>query len=146
MIATVPQQAIRVVLDTNVLVAAAFRPNGAAGTIIARARAGELLILWNEATRSETERIVRRIPPIAKSNVLDVFTPTGEFYGDIDVNAFDFIIDPDDRKFAALAFAAHATLVTQDAHLLSARALLGCPVMTPRAFLAHDRLTRLREP
>ena len=127
------------------MVAAAFRPSGAAATILARARAGELLVMWNEATRRESERIIRRIPPIAKSTVLDVFTTSGEFTGDIDVDAFDFIIDPDDRKFAALACAAQAALVTQDAHLLSARALLACPVMTPRALVALDRLARPRE-
>jgi Predicted nucleic acid-binding protein, contains PIN domain len=136
MVAAAPRQATRLVLDTNILVAAAFCPTGAAGTILARARTGEMQIIWNEATRRETERIVRRIPPIAKSTVLDVFTTAGEFAADTDVEAFEFIVDPDDRKFAALACAAHATLVSLDAHLLNVRALLACPVMTPGALVA----------
>ena len=131
-------EAIRLVLDTNVLVAAAFRPDGAAATVVARARAGQVLVVWNAATRRESERIVRRIPPIARSDVLDVFLPHGELTEAVDESAFAFIEDPDDRKFAALACATHATLLTQDAHLLSARDRLSCAVMTPRALLIGE--------
>lgn len=127
----------RLVLDTNVLVAAAFRPGGAAAEIVARARAGEVLVVWNVETRAESERIVRRIPPIARSAVLDVFGAAGHFMGVTAPETFGYVTDPDDRKFAALACAAGATLLTQDDHLLGVRALIPCPVMTPRALVAR---------
>ena len=132
-------ESLRLVLDTNVLVAAAFRPHGAAAAIVARARAGELLVVWNAATRRESERIVRRIPPIAASRVLEVFMPAGELTEVVDESAFRFISDPDDRKFAALACATQATLLTQDAHLLSERERLSCRVMTPHECDRHLR-------
>lgn len=130
------ESSIRVVLDTNVLVAAAFRPRGAAANVVARARAGALTVIWNDATRRESERIVRRIPPIATSNVLGVFRLGDAFTGLLDEESFAFIVDRDDRKFAALACAAQATLLTQDAHLLSVGARIPCPVMSPNAFVA----------
>lgn len=57
------------------------------------------------------------------------------FDGPVDLGPFRFIEDPVDRKYAALASASDATLVTNDDHLLSKRGQLGMPVMTPREFL-----------
>ena len=53
----------------------------------------------------------------------------------MDLGPFRFIEDPVDRKYAALASASDATLVTNDDHLLSKRGQLGFPVMTPGEFL-----------
>jgi len=125
----------RVVLDTNVLVAAAFSPGGAAARLVALARAGALLVVWSDATRRESERIVRRIPPIRGTTVLDLFTAAGAFAYPVHPEDFAVVVDPDDRAFAALACAADATLVTGDDHLLRARAALPCVVMTARALL-----------
>jgi predicted nucleic acid-binding protein len=47
------------------------------------------------------------------------------------------IVDPDDRKFAALSAAAKTPLVTNDNHLL-AHPNMGIHVLTPRAFLARQ--------
>src|SRR3954468_18645034 len=91
-----------VVLDTNVFVAAGFNPKSASARILAAVRAGRLRLIWNEPTRRETEMILRRIPRLDWEKVADLFQPEGEFTGPVTPEAFAFITDPDDRKFAAL--------------------------------------------
>jgi predicted nucleic acid-binding protein len=126
-----------IVLDTNVFVAAGFNPRSASARILAAVRAGRFQLIWNEPTRRETERILRRIPRLDWQKVADLFRPEGEFTGPVDPEAFAFIADPDDRKFAALSAAAKVPLVTNDNHLLAHRDTIGIEVLTPRAFLAR---------
>lgn len=55
--------------------------------------------------------------------------------GETDVDAFRHVADPSDRKFAALAAATGATLITQDDHLLGSRDQAEVDIATPREFL-----------
>ena len=48
--------------------------------------------------------------------------------------AFGFVPDPADRKFAALADAVQAPLVTSDAGLLNAGGQMAVPVLKPSEF------------
>lgn len=122
---------LRLVLDTNVFVAAGFNPRSHSARIIARIRAGEWRLLWNRETRRETEAVLRQIPPLARHTFADLFRPQDEFTGATDPPAYGFVEDEADRKFAALAVAAGATLVSNDDHLLSVRHRLSVPVLTP---------------
>jgi uncharacterized protein len=128
------KSAINVVLDTNVFVAAGFNSHSHAARIVAAVRAGQLRMVWNEATRSETQYIIEKIPPLAWSDFAPLFRGGDHFDGPTEPEHFVAVSDPDDRKFAALALAAEATLVTQDEHLLSVRDELGVAVLTPREF------------
>lgn len=127
-----PMSALRsVVLDTNVVVAAGFRPRSASGRVLAALRAGRLRLVWDDATRAETERIVGRIPPLAGRDAMPPWTAADRWTGATDPAAFAHVPDPDDRRFAALAAAAGATLVTMDAHLLVGRAAGPPRIVTP---------------
>jgi predicted nucleic acid-binding protein len=128
----------RVVIDTNVFVAAGFNPRSAAARILAAVREGRFQLIWNEPTRRETEMILRRIPHLHWERVSDLFQPETEFTGPIDPESFALVPDPEDRKFAALGAAAQTPLVTNDHHLLSHRNSIGIDVLTPRAFLARE--------
>jgi uncharacterized protein len=128
----------RVVIDTNVFVAAGFNPRSAAARILTAVREGRLQLIWNEPTRRETEMILRRIPHIDWERVSDLFQPETEFTGPVDPESFTLVPDPDDRKFAALSAAAQTPLVTNDRHLLSDRNIIGVDALTPRAFLARE--------
>jgi predicted nucleic acid-binding protein len=128
----------RVVIDTNVFVAAGFNPRSAAARILAAVREGRFQLIWNEPTRRETEMILRRIPHLDWESVADLFQPETEFTGPVDPESFAFVPDPEDRKFAALSAAAQTTLITNDSHLLSHRNVIGVDVLTPRAFLALE--------
>lgn len=125
-----------VVLDTNVFVAAGFRAGSHAARVVEGVRAGRLRMAWSEATRGETERVVRRIPPLSWEEFAGLFRD-GERVevSPSAADGFEIVADAEDRKFAALAEAAGAVLVTNDAHLLSARAALRAPVLTPREFV-----------
>lgn len=126
-----------VVLDTNVVVAAGFRPRSASGRVLAAVRAGRLGLAWNDPTRAETERIVRRIPPLRGRDVLPDYAADGRWTGATDPRAFAHVPDPADREFAALAAAAGATLVTMDAHLLAGRDAGPPRIVTPGELAAE---------
>lgn len=126
-----------VVLDTNVVVAAAFNRGSASARLVERIRRGALRLVWDDATRDETEHIVGKIPPLARSPILDVFRPDGRFDGATDPAAFAHVADPDDRKFAALAAAAGAVLVTMDEHLLAGRDRAAVRIATPHELIAE---------
>ena len=125
----------RVVLDTNLFVAAGFNPRSHSARIVAAVAAGELAMVWSAATRGETLHVLGRIPPLASHDLAPLFRPEREL-PDADTSPYGFIPDPADRAFAALAVAAGAVLITSDAHLLDHRAALATPVLTPGAFLA----------
>jgi predicted nucleic acid-binding protein len=130
----------RFVLDTNVFVAAAFRRDSASAALVERARAGELIVVWNEATRREAEAVLRRIPRLSWDEVCSLFGEAGRFGGRTDPQRFSTVPDPSDRKFAALAAAAQATLVSADADLLHGRPHAGFEVL--KASEALRRLSR----
>jgi predicted nucleic acid-binding protein len=129
----------RVVIDTNVFVAAGFNPRSAAARILDRVRDGRFQLVWNRPTRDESEMILRRIPRLDWSQFAELFRPEAEYSGPVDPDAFAAVPDRDDRKFAALSAATNAPLVTNDNDLLAHRDTIGIAVLTPREFLGEFR-------
>jgi uncharacterized protein len=109
----------RVVLDTNVLVAAAYNPGSASRRVVEACLKGELTAVLSPALRREYEFILARAargqPYRDRLQLLleraDVVVP----------EATPRVVpgDPDDDKLVAAALAASAALVTNDAHLLA---------------------------
>jgi len=120
-----------VVLDTNVFVAAGFNPRSASARIVDAVKQGKLRMVWNDATRREIEHILHQIPPLRAMAVADLFHPANRFTAAVHPEWFSSIPDPDDRKFAALAHAAGATLISNDQHLLRYRGERDLTVLTP---------------
>src|SRR5438128_9911085 len=116
-----------VVLDTNVFVAAGFNPRSASARIVDAVRQGQLRMIWNDATRREIERIMQQIPPLRaqpiteRAKLAELFRPADRFTAATHPERFAAIPDPDDRKFAALAHAAGAILISNDQHRLDRR-------------------------
>lgn len=129
-----PVSAPAVILDTNVFVAAAFRKNSVSARIVEKVRSGRLRLIWNEETRRETEHVLTRIPPVSWRDVAGLFRDEDRFEGETAPQTFDYIQDPDDRKYAALAAAAGVVLVSSDDHLLSNRDRGGLQILTPGEF------------
>ena len=123
-----------VILDTNVFVAAGFNSRSASARIVEQVRSGQLRMIWNDPIRRETQHVLSKIPRISWTRVAELFREEGRYAGDIPLGKFDYIQDPDDRKFAALADAAGVVLITNDDHLLSHRDRTGLKVLTPREF------------
>ena len=130
-----------VVLDTNVFVAAGFNPRSASAWLLQAVRDGRLRMAWSEQTRHETERIVRKIPPLRHTRLDDLFRDEDRWTDMTHPERFEFVPDPDDRKFAALAEAAGAVLVTDDDHLLAVRDRIDTDVLPPREAEARFRGT-----
>jgi len=126
------------VLDTNVIVAAGFRPASASGRILDRVRAGALRLVWNERTREETERILRRIPPLDWDAVADLFRPENRCEHRLDPARHEHLSGSLDREFLALAEAAGVTLVTADGELLATRARSPIPVASAGEYLSRE--------
>jgi len=123
-----------VVLDTNIFVAAGFRPGSASGRILNAVRAGAMRMIWSDATRREIEHIVRRIPPLEIPDLETLFDPANRIDDELDPGRFGMVPDPGDRKFAALAHTGGAVLISNDDHLLSAARPAGIDVVSPGEF------------
>ncbi len=121
----------RVVLDTNVLVAAAYNPASASRRVVEACLGGNLTAVLSPALRREYEFVLARAArgrPYADAihRLLDraeVVEPaqTPRVVPD----------DPEDDKLVAAALAAGATLVTNDAHLLAVAGHKGLQVARP---------------
>lgn len=121
-------------LDTNVFVAAGFRPGSASARLVAAVRAGQIRMAWSAATAGEIRAVLDRIPRLSWAAASDLFRPEAHHAGPLATNHLSIIPDPADRAFAALAEAAGATLISSDRHLLGCRADLPVVVLTPREY------------
>ncbi len=128
-----------VVLDTNVFVAAGFNPSSSSARILEAVEGSDLRLVWNEATRREIEAVLRQIPPLSWQRWTGLFREEDRYRGDTDPQRFAYVTDPDDRKFAALAATAGATLVTNDEHLLEHRKKAELDIRTPAQFWEDHR-------
>jgi predicted nucleic acid-binding protein len=134
----------QVVLDTNVLVAAGFNSGSHSARLVEAVRDGRLRMVWDDATHAEIEHVIRQIPRLSWTRIADLFRPEDRFGGPTHPEKFGFVLDPADRKFAALADAVQAPLVTSDAGLLNAAGQMLVPVLKPSEF-ASRRGIRSRE-
>jgi len=125
----------RAVFDTNVFVAAGFNPGSSSAELLRAVREGRIDMVWNEATRRETRSVLIRIPRLSWDICADLFRPESKG-PDATRAEVSFVEDPQDRKFAALALAARATLVSADDHLLTHRSRLD--VARPAEFLRRQ--------
>lgn len=128
-----------VVLDTNLFVAAGFNPHSASARIVDQVRGGDLRLVWNEGTRAETRAVLEKIPPLAWNDFADLFRRQDRFEGETRPDAFGHIPDATDRKFAALADAAGALLLTSDQDLLDSREGGRVPIFSPTEFQEQRR-------
>jgi predicted nucleic acid-binding protein len=124
-----------VVLDTNILVGAGFNPRSNSARLVDAVRERRLRMIWNAATRSEAEYILRKIPRLSWDRFASLFRETDRYPGETAPERFDAVADPADRKFAALADAANVVLVTQDAGLIQGLAQTSVAVATPGEFV-----------
>lgn len=132
---------MKIVLDTNIFVAAGFNPHSSSAAIIQALKTGMHTLVWNAQTKRETKKILDQIPPLAWSRFNHLFAPDDEFTEPTQPERYTQVSDFDDRKFAALAAAADAVLVTNDDHLLSVREQIGVTVLTPTEFASQHHLT-----
>lgn len=121
------------IFDTNLFVGAGFNRRCASARLIHLARSGTITLIWDAQTRDETRHVLTRIPPISWQAVADLYFEENLWPHATDLDAVEFVTDPEDRKFAALSMESGATLVSSDTDLLDHRAILD--VLSPSEYL-----------
>jgi hypothetical protein len=124
----------RVVMDTNVFIAARWNPRSTSARLLRLCAEGELQACYTRDMRAELNLILRsvRAPQEFREFVERVFAA-----GRLITRAPRLSIvkeDPDDNKYLACAIAADAAVVTSDRHLLQMDGWRGVRVMSPRKF------------
>jgi len=137
---------MRLVLDTNVIVSAAFW-GGVARQVLETAQCDHTLC-FTEETLAELERVLRYSKFAERLEKLD-FTVT-EFIERLTERAIvlpaptrtiDVVkADPDDNKFLSCAAAARAeAIVSGDTHLLELKTFKGIGIVSPHIFLSKKK-------
>lgn len=110
----------RVILDTNVFVAAYWAPRSASARLIQACIDGNAIAVYTAAVKREVFAILRQIKlPDSYFAYLEGFWSRAELVEPASVDEIP-IDDPDDRKFLEAAAGAEADfLATNDDHLLS---------------------------
>lgn len=121
----------RVVLDTNILVAAAYNPGSASRRVVEACLAGRLTAVVSPAIRREYDRILARAvrgrPYVERLRLL-IETATEVVPAEVRRVVPD---DPEDDKLVAVALAAEAAVISNDAHLLAVAGVDGLRVVRP---------------
>lgn len=129
---------MRVVLDTNVLVAGLLSASGPPGWIVEAVLAGELEPAFDGAIRQEYEEVLRR-PEFGfpGARVDDVLAALDQFAFVVTAAAPWPIVltDPDDAPFLSVAAASTSVLVTGNLRHFPARVRGGVAVLSPREFV-----------
>jgi putative PIN family toxin of toxin-antitoxin system len=128
----------KVVLDTNLFVAAGFNPDSHSAQLIEMARNEEIQLIWNGDTKNETNHVLSKIPPLSWDDFSDIFRDKNKYVGKTHPENFGYIPDPTDRKFAALADATGAILVTQDEDLIGHRKPGEVTIYATEEYFEHE--------
>jgi len=126
---------MKIVPDTNLFVAASFNPRSSSAKILKGIEDGRLDLVWHARTRSEVERMLRRIPRTSWERFRDFFKEANEYRGKLRDEDYLFVEDPEDRKYAALGETTGSVIVTNDSDLLENRGWLGVEVTRPGEFV-----------
>ena len=129
----------KVILDTNIFVAAGFNKQSSSAQIIELINKNQLILIWDQATSRETKKIINQIPPLSWAKFQPLFQKNHQFQGITHPEKFGIVEDHDDRKFAALADTSKTALVTNDDHLLSVKNKLNINIFTPSEYIKSNR-------
>ena len=132
---------MRIVIDTNVLVAGLLSPSGPPGWIVEAVFAGKLEPAFDSAIRQEYDEVLRRPEfGFASTRIDDILAALDQF-GFAVAAATPWPVrlpDADDEPFLAVAEASASVLVTGNLRHFPLRARRDVVVLTPRELV--DRL------
>ncbi|MDZ7611735.1 MAG: putative toxin-antitoxin system toxin component, PIN family [Candidatus Moranbacteria bacterium] len=128
---------MKLVIDTNLFVAAFFNKKSSSYKILQASKEGRLDILWSREIRGETDKIIKNVG--SQKGFLDEFMkPENEVKNAPKINIIKDC--PADNKFLACAAAGRADyILSNDHHLLDLKKFRGIPTLTPSGFLKRDR-------
>ena len=129
---------MKIVLDTNVLVAGLLNPYGPPGLIVQMVAAGELTLLFDSRILGEYREVLRRPKFPFRFEQIDALLNQVHAAGEPVAASplADALPDPDDQPLLEVAIAANAEyLVTGNARHFPARCRSGVRVVSPAKFL-----------
>ncbi|MBI4735167.1 MAG: putative toxin-antitoxin system toxin component, PIN family [candidate division NC10 bacterium] len=128
---------MKIVLDTNVLVAGLLTPGGACGRVLDLVIEGVVETCVDERILREYEMVLRRprlaIPPADARTALDIIRRTAEPVAPVPLPAD--LPDKDDVPFLEVAAAARAILVTGNLRHFPRKACKDVRVLSPAGLL-----------
>lgn len=132
---------MRVVLDTNALVAGLLTVHGVCAQIVDRLLEKDFILCIDGRILAEYEEVLARpkfgIDASARADILDFIRYSAQRVSAPPLAAI--LPDPDDVAFLEVAAGADAVLVTGNTRHFPAKACGGGDVITPRAFLEQLR-------
>ena len=129
---------MRIVLDTNVVVAGLLTPFGPCGQILRMVASAQITLLVDARILAEYEEVLARprfgFDAGAVATLLDFVESSGESVASAPLSVR--LPDPDDEPFLEVASVGHArALVTGNAVHFPDSACAGVPVVSPAAFI-----------
>jgi len=126
----------RVVLDTNLLIAAGYSASSASRQIVEACLQGELTAILSPAVRREYEQLLRQA--LRRDDYRKKLQQLLDRAEVVEPSDTPRVVpeDPDDDKLLAAAVAGNADmLISNDQHLLQLGGYPGVRIMTPREFV-----------
>ena len=124
----------RLVIDTNLLVAAAYNPKSASQRILNSIESGEFTMIVSPDIVREYESVLRQAVRMEAGRVR-VWKAIQQHESVTPVEAPRVTEDPSDDKFLAAAVAARAdAIISSDKHLLDVHPHEGIPILRPTQF------------
>lgn len=136
---------MRVVLDTNVLIAGLLSAAGPPGWIVEAVLAGDLELAFDAAIRQEYVEVMRRPEFHFPREVIDDILAALDRFGLVVPATPPWpmpLPERDDEPFLAVAGATRSILVTGNLRHFPARARGGVTVLSPREFIDQLALGR----
>jgi putative PIN family toxin of toxin-antitoxin system len=133
---------VRIVLDTNVLVAGLLAPFGPCGEIVRMVSSGELVLSFDARILTEYEEVLGRQKFKFEKHKVDALLDYIEYRGTIAASSplSQSLPDPDDEPFLEVALAVQAAcLVTGNKVDFPADLCQGIAVFSPSEFLVFYR-------
>ncbi len=124
---------MKIVIDTNLLVATSFNKNSFSAKLIQLAKRGKIDLMWSHAILKEANLILSNIGKAAGKKMIKL----NQIFKDKNkTNKTPRVIvvreDPEDNKLISCALAAKANLlVSNDHHLLDLNGFRGLKITTP---------------
>lgn len=133
---------MKIVLDTNVLVAGLLSPFGPCAQIVRMVSSGALVLCFDARILTEYDEVLHRpkfgFRPDKVSALLDYIKHQGQIVASSPLSGL--LPDPDDQPFLEVAVAGQAAcLVTGNRAHFPARKCQGIKVVSPRDFLTFCR-------
>lgn len=126
---------MRVVLDTNLIIASRFNPRSSSGRILRMCMERELQAVYTPEIKNENLFILEKVRPGP-----DIIDKVVRFYSRAELTRVRESVkvceDPDDNKYLEAALAGKADyIITNDRHLLELDGWKGIRIIRPREFL-----------